>query len=81
MFPILNVGFIPIRSLSLFVVLKFTLLSLQVGIAAVQLALGHGCTVLGTAGTQDGMDLVKSQGAHGVFSHREPGYVDKIQVI
>ena len=26
------------------------------------------------------MDLVKSQGAHAVFNHREPGYVDKIQV-
>ena len=50
------------------------------GISAVQLALGHGCTVLGTAGTQDGMDLVKSQGTHAVFNHREPGYVDKIQV-
>ena len=56
-------------------------LALQVGIAAVQLALGHGCTVLGTAGTQEGMDLVKSQGAHAVFNHREPGYVNKIQVI
>ena len=61
--------------------LKFALLSLQAGIATVQLALGHGCTVLGTAGTQEGMDLVKSQGAHAVFNHREPGYVDKIQVI
>ena len=80
-FPILNVDFIPIRNLSLFIVLKFTLLSLQAGIAAVQLALGHGCIVLGTAGTQEGMDLVKSQGAHGVFNHREQGYVDKIQVI
>ena len=42
--------------------------------------MGHGCRVLGTAGTQEGMDLVKSQGAHAVFNHREPGYVDKIQV-
>ena len=55
-------------------------LNFQVGISAVQLALGHGCTVLGTAGTQDGVDLVKSQGAHGVFNHREAEYVDKIQV-
>lgn len=55
-------------------------LAVQVGLAAVQLAVGHGCRVLGTAGSQQGLDLVRAQGAHAVFNHREAGYIDKIKV-
>lgn len=47
--------------------------------AAVQLGKIHGLTVIGTAGTQAGLDLVKKQGADHVFNHRENGYLDKIK--
>lgn len=40
-----------------------------VGLAAVQLAKGHGCWVAGTASTPEGRDLVKAQGADAVSDH------------
>lgn len=49
-----------------------------VGIAAVQLARGLGLTVLGTAGTDKGEALVRREGAHQVFRHDRPGYLDAI---
>ncbi|KAH9495768.1 hypothetical protein Btru_013273, partial [Bulinus truncatus] len=49
-----------------------------VGLAAVQLAKAHGLRVVGTAGTQEGIDLVKKNGADFVFNHREEGYFEKI---
>eukprot|EP00051_Salpingoeca_urceolata_P027956 m.484195 g.484195 ORF g.484195 m.484195 type:complete len:376 (+) comp23241_c0_seq1:51-1178(+) len=48
------------------------------GIAAVQLALASGARVFGTAGTQQGLELLRSQGINGAFSHREEGYMQKI---
>jgi NADPH:quinone reductase len=50
-----------------------------VGIAAVQIAHAMGLTVIGTAGTDRGLDLVKKEGAHFVFNHRTPGYQDAIR--
>jgi NADPH2:quinone reductase len=47
-----------------------------VGSAAVQMARAHGLTVIGTAGTPDGLTLVREQGAHHVVSHRESDYLD-----
>jgi NADPH:quinone reductase len=49
-----------------------------VGIAAVQIAKIHGMTVIGTGGTERGLDLVREQGAHAVFNHKENGYTDAI---
>src|SRR5437899_5772097 len=49
-----------------------------VGSAAVQMARAMGLTVLGTAGTQKGADLVKREGAHQVFDHSKAGYQDEI---
>jgi NADPH2:quinone reductase len=49
-----------------------------VGIAGVQLARAHGMTVIGTAGTEKGRQLVKEQGAHHVLDHSAPGYLDQI---
>ncbi len=43
-----------------------------VGIAAVQIARAMGLTVLGTAGTDKGRDLVRREGAHHVFDHTNP---------
>lgn len=50
-----------------------------VGLGAVQLAKAAGLTVLGTAGTDDGMALVKRVGAAQVFSHRDPSHGDQIR--
>jgi NADPH2:quinone reductase len=49
-----------------------------VGIAAVQIAKAHGLTVIGTGGTERGLELVREQGADVVVNHREPGYLDDI---
>nr|XP_006820285.1 PREDICTED: quinone oxidoreductase-like [Saccoglossus kowalevskii] len=48
-------------------------------IAFVQIARAHGMQVIGTAGTAEGMEIVKKQGAHYVFNHREDGYMGKIK--
>lgn len=44
-----------------------------VGIAAVQLARAAGLRVIGTAGSEQGMKLVATEGAHHVLNHRAPG--------
>jgi len=49
-----------------------------VGIAAVQFAGAQGLTIIGTAGTQRGLDLVKKEGAHHAFDHTKPGYAEEI---
>jgi NADPH2:quinone reductase len=49
-----------------------------VGIAAAQMARAMGMTVLGTAGTEKGLELAKREGAHHVFNHTKPDYRDQI---
>lgn len=49
-----------------------------VGTAAVQLANAAGLTVIGTAGSDKGMQLVKQQGAHHVLNHSSEGYLDEL---
>jgi NADPH:quinone reductase len=49
-----------------------------VGLAGVQLARAMGLTVIGTAGTQRGLDLVKKEGAHHAFDHTKPNCADEI---
>jgi NADPH2:quinone reductase len=49
-----------------------------VGIASVQLARAHGMLVIGTAGTEEGMRLVRQQGAHHVLNHRDPEYLHQL---
>jgi NADPH:quinone reductase len=49
-----------------------------VGIAAVQLARARGLTVVGTAGTERGRQLVLEQGAHHALDHAAPGYLDEL---
>jgi NADPH:quinone reductase len=49
-----------------------------VGVAAVQIARAHGMTVIGTAGTDEGLRLVKEQGAHHVLNHRDADYLQQI---
>jgi NADPH2:quinone reductase len=49
-----------------------------VGVAAVQLARAHGMTVLGTAGSDEGLRLVREQGAHHVLNHRDADYLQQV---
>ncbi|MBI5905354.1 MAG: NADPH:quinone reductase [Deltaproteobacteria bacterium] len=52
-----------------------------VGIAALQIARAAGLRVVGTAGTSEGIGLVAREGAHHVFDHREPGYIERAMEI
>ncbi|WP_250123155.1 NADPH:quinone reductase [Chroococcidiopsis sp. CCMEE 29] len=49
-----------------------------VGIAALQLALAAGMTVIGTAGSEQGRYLVTDQGAHHVLDHYAPDYLEQV---
>jgi len=49
-----------------------------VGVAATQIARAAGLRVIGTAGTEKGLALVREQGAHEVLNHREPGYLSTV---
>jgi NADPH2:quinone reductase len=49
-----------------------------VGLAAVQFARAEGLTVIGTAGTQRGQELIKKEGAHHAFDHTKSGYAEEI---
>lgn len=52
-----------------------------VGIAAVQMARAGGLTVIGTAGTEKGLELVLEQGAHHVVDHRKEGCAEEIMAL
>ncbi|KAL8613225.1 hypothetical protein ACOMHN_001550 [Nucella lapillus] len=45
-----------------------------VGVACLQIAKSVGCKVLGTAGTPEGMAMLKKLGIDGAFNHRQEGY-------
>ena len=49
-----------------------------VGIAAVQIAHAMGMTVIGTAGSDIGLDLVRHEGAQHAFNHKKAGYTEEI---
>ena len=49
-----------------------------VGVAAVQLAHAHGMLVIGTAGTERGLKLVREMGAHHVFDHNAPNLPEQV---
>jgi len=49
-----------------------------VGIAAVQLAVAHGMTVIGTAGSERGRTLVREHGAHHVLDHSAPDHLTRL---
>ncbi len=53
----------------------------SVGNAAVQLAVDAGLTVIGTAGSDAGIQLVKDLGAHYVFNYRQADYLSQIQAV
>ena len=49
-----------------------------VGLAAVQLGKAHGLQVYGSAGTEEGMEIIKSQGADFVINHNQNDYIDNL---
>lgn len=49
-----------------------------VGTAAVQLARAAGLTVIATAGTEPGRNLVREQGAHLVLDHHDPAHLNQL---
>lgn len=52
-----------------------------VGIAATQFALAAGATVIGTAGSEEGIAVVKAQGARHALNHKTPGYLEQIAAL
>jgi NADPH2:quinone reductase len=50
-----------------------------VGVAAVQIARFHGMRVVASAGTDQGMALVKELGAHEVVNHTDPAYLQRVR--
>lgn len=52
-----------------------------VGLAAVQFARAAGLTVIGTAGSDEGLKLVREQGAHYALDHSQEGYLDEVMKI
>lgn len=49
-----------------------------VGIAALQLARGYCYRLIGTAGAQEDLEMIKNEGSDLVISHRDPSYIDAI---
>jgi NADPH2:quinone reductase len=49
-----------------------------VGMAATQIAVAWGLTVIGTAGTPVGLELVLAQGAAAALNHRDAAYLDRL---
>jgi len=52
----------------------------QVGLACCQIARHLGADVIGTAGTEEGMQAALQNGASKVLNHRQPGYLDELKV-
>jgi NADPH2:quinone reductase len=49
-----------------------------VGTAALQIGRAFGLRMMGTAGTDRGLALVREQGAEQVLNHRAPGYLEEL---
>jgi NADPH2:quinone reductase len=49
-----------------------------VGIASVQFARAAGLRVFGTAGSEEGLELAKREGANDVLNHSNEGYLDEL---
>ena len=52
-----------------------------VGVAATQFAVAAGANVIGTAGSEDGVAVVKAQGARHAVNHKTPGYLEQITAL
>jgi len=52
-----------------------------VGVAATQFAVAAGAGVIGSAGSDAGVAVVKAQGAHHAVNHNTPGYLDQVTAL
>lgn len=52
-----------------------------VGVAATQFAVAAGAAVIGTAGSDQGVTVVKAQGAQSAVNHTTPGYLEQITAL
>lgn len=52
-----------------------------VGLAAIQIARSNGLKVIGTAGTDAGIELLKEQSVIAALNHNEPDYLDAVETI
>ena len=52
-----------------------------VGVAAVQLARAAKLKVIGTAGSEQGLQLAREQGAQYVLNHKDPAYLERLKEI
>jgi NADPH2:quinone reductase len=52
-----------------------------VGVAATQFAVAAGASVIGTAGSADGVAVVRTQGARHAVNHKDAGYLDQITAL
>ncbi len=50
-----------------------------VGLAAVQIAKALGCTVIGTAGSDEKLELARREGADHAFTYRDDSWVDRVR--
>ena len=48
--------------------------------AACQIARAQGLRIIGTAGSQDGINVILKNGAHLAFNHREEKCIEQIKV-
>ncbi len=53
----------------------------SVGTSAIQLAKQAGLTVIGSAGSQAGLDLVSREGADHAVNHNQAGYLDQVRTL
>jgi NADPH2:quinone reductase len=51
----------------------------SVGTSAIQLAKRAGLTVIGSAGTAEGLELVRAEGAGHAVDHTQKGYIDDVR--
>ncbi|MEA3544445.1 MAG: NADPH:quinone reductase [Thermodesulfobacteriota bacterium] len=51
----------------------------SVGIAAIQIAKANGLRVIGTAGTEQGLELIKAQGVIAALNHNQDNYLAAIE--
>ena len=49
-----------------------------VGLAAVQFARAAGLTIIGTAGSEEGLRLIREHGAHHAIDHRDPEHAHEV---
>jgi NADPH2:quinone reductase len=52
-----------------------------VGLAVVQLGRAAGLTVIGSAGSAEGLALVKAHGAHHAVNHSDPAHLDEVTAL